>query len=219
MSASDQGMGAFVAPRSAAGMVSDRQKSLNTRYVPPVMESVQKLSQETQVYIFNVGPWEHKQQIPGHRYTIPACKEGKAYSEPIIIPGIFSTLYPQDEKTMKRIDEDGYQVALDIIGIGPGLAPNNALTRYGVAVSRQWPPTKEEVSKAWEALRVGELNTLIAEANSPWRRVHRRQSRPSASGTCRRRGCSRKRRQNAPGWHAPRRTRRTTSIASSAASR
>jgi hypothetical protein len=166
MSASDQGMGAFVAPRSAAGMVSDRQKSLNTRYVPPVMESVQKLSQETQVYIFNVGPWEHKQQIPGHRYTIPACKEGKAYSEPIIIPGIFSTLYPQDEKTMKRIDEDGYQVALDIIGIGPGLAPNNALTRYGVAVSRQWPPTKEEVSKAWEALRVGELNTLIAEANS-----------------------------------------------------
>ncbi len=168
MSASDSGMGAFVSPRSAAGAVADRQKNLNTRYVPPQMESVQKLSQETQVYIFNVGPWPHDQRsgaFPGG-LRIPACEEGKQYSEPVIVPGIFSHLYPQDEKSMRRIDEDGYAVALDVVGIGVGLAPTNALTRYGVAICRQWPPTKSEVAKALEALRVGELNTLIAEANS-----------------------------------------------------
>jgi hypothetical protein len=35
-----------------------------------------------------------------------------------------------------------------------------------VAICRQWPPTQSEIATAWEALRVGELNTLIAEANS-----------------------------------------------------
>jgi hypothetical protein len=130
------------------------------------MESVQKLSKETQVYIFNVGPWGHTQMTGAGRFFIPACAPGKQYSEPVIIPGIFSHLYPQDEKSMRRIDEDGHAVALDIVGIGVGLAPANSLTRYGVAISRQWPPTKSEIATAWEALRVGELNTLIAEANS-----------------------------------------------------
>jgi hypothetical protein len=166
MSAADTGMGAFVSPRSAAGAVADRQKNLNTRYVPPQMESVAKLSEETQVYIFNVGPWAHNQFTGAGRFHIPACEKGKQYSEPVIIPGIFSHLYPQDEKSMRRIDEEGYKVALDVVGIGVGLAPANSLTRYGVAISRQWPPTKSEVAQAFEALRVGELNTLIAEANS-----------------------------------------------------
>ncbi len=166
MSASDSGMGAFVSPRSAAGAVADRQKNLNTRYVPPQMESVQKLSQETQVYIFNVGPWAHNQFTGAGRFHIPACEPKKRHSDPVIIPGIFSHLYPQDEKSMRRIDEDGYAVARDIVGIGVGLAPANSLTRYGVAICRQWPPTQSEIATAWEALRVGELNTLIAEANS-----------------------------------------------------
>lgn len=165
MSASDTGLGTFVAPRSAAGAVAERQKSLNTRYVPPQMESVERLSKETQVYIFNVGPWSHDQRTGAGRFQIPACEEGKQYSEPVIIPGIFSHLYPQDEKSMRRIDEDGYAVALDVVGIGVGLAPTNALTRYGVAICRQWPPSKSEVAKAWEALRVGELNLLVTEAN------------------------------------------------------
>lgn len=168
MAASDSGMGAFVSPRSAAVDVQNRQRTLNTRYVPPVMESVQKLSEQTQVYIFNVGPWSHQQYVGAGHFYIPACEEGKQHSEPVIIPGIFSTLYPQDEKTMKRMDEDGYTVALDVVGIGPGLAPNNALTRYGVAICRQWPPSKSEIAKAWEALRVGELNSLIAEANAAY---------------------------------------------------
>ena len=163
---SDRGMGAFVAPRTAEATISGRQRELNSRYVPPVMDSVKKLSEDTQVYIFNVGPWSHQQYVGAGHFFIPACEEGRQYSEPVIIPGIFSTLYPQDEKTMKRIDEDGYQVALDIVGVGPGLAPTNSLRRYGVDVCRQWPPTKSEVAKAFEALRVGELNSLIAEANS-----------------------------------------------------
>jgi hypothetical protein len=166
MSASDTGLGTFVAPRSAAGAVAERAKSLNTRYVEPRMESIEKLSKETQVYIFNVGPWEHRQWMGFGRFFVPACEEGKAHSDPLIIPGIFSHLYPNDEKSMRRIDEDGFHVAQQIVGIGAHLSPSNALTRYGVAICRQWPPTKKEVADAFEALRVGELNTLIAEANT-----------------------------------------------------
>jgi len=100
------------------------------------------------------------------RYVIPACKEGEKHSEPLVIPGIVEELYPDSERTMKRITADGYQTAMQIIGVGPHLMPQNALTRYGVAISKQWPPKKEEVAAAWKALEEGELSDLIREANS-----------------------------------------------------
>lgn len=162
----DRGLGVFAAPRGAERQVFDRQKALNYREVPPVLEIIEQLSKEKQVYIFNVGPWNHMQYVGAGAFNIPACPEGKAYSEPVILPGIFGHLYPNDEKTMRRIDEDGWKVAQDILGIGPGLSPRNSLTRYGVSACKQWPPSKSEVAQAWEALRQGEFADIIKEANS-----------------------------------------------------
>jgi len=164
---SDQGLGTFVAPKGAAGAVIERQRTLNSRTIPPELPTVKELSEKTQVYIFNVGPWAHTQFMGSlGRFIIPACEEGKAYSKALIIPGIVSELYPETERSMKREMSDGYEVALQIIGVGAHMAPSNALTRYGVAVSRQWPPTKEEIATAFEALRKGELEALIREANT-----------------------------------------------------
>jgi hypothetical protein len=162
-----------------------------------MLPDVENLSRQTQVYIFNVGPWQHTQHMGSlGRYIIEACPEGEKYSKPTIIPGIVSELYPESEVSMKRVDSDGFGVALSIVGIGSHMAPTNSLVRYGVAISRHWPPTKQQckdckrpphadpilkhdgsvicagntaeypIQAAWEALKSGELDALIREANA-----------------------------------------------------
>jgi len=158
---------AFEAPRGAAPALAETHRRMNTRSVPPVLAAVEALSKQTQVYIFNVGPWQHIQHMGSlGRYIIPPCPEGKKYSDPLVIPGIVSELYPESEASMKRVDSDGYETALQILGIGAHMAPSNSLKRYGVSVSKQWPPTEAEIKEAWENLKSGELEALIREANS-----------------------------------------------------
>lgn len=118
---------------------------LNQRTVPPVMPSVQKLSDQTKIYLFNVGPWLHRQDmggVPGSPFFIPPCTEGQKVSKPLVIPGIVQNLYPESERSMKREMEDGFQVALSVVGIGPHMSPSNCLTRYGVFISRYANPDK-----------------------------------------------------------------------------
>ncbi len=167
MSAVEPGLGVFKAPKGSEQILMNRGRQLNARSVPPMPPSIAKLSKDTQVYIFNVGPWQHTQYMGSlGRKIVPACPEGQKHSKPLIIPGIVSELYPDSESSMKRIDSEGHDVAMQIIGVGAHMAPSNALTRYGVAVCRQWPPTKTEIDFAWKALVEGELEGLIQEANS-----------------------------------------------------
>ena len=108
--------------------------------------------------------------MPLYEYECEACNNRferiQKYSDPLVIPGIVSELYPESEASMKRVDSDGYETALQILGIGAHMAPSNSLKHYGVSVSKQWPPTEAEIKEAWENLKSGELEALIREANS-----------------------------------------------------
>ncbi len=166
MSSPTFGASAFEAPRSAAQAFGEVHKRLNGRSIPSVIPSIEKLSKDTQIYVFNVGPWAHSQWTGCGKYVVPPCPEGKTHSNPLVIPGIVGTLYPNDEKSMRRFEEEGMNLVNDILGIGPNMHPGNSLIKYGVAACHQWPPTKEEIAKAWKALAEGELSDLIQEANA-----------------------------------------------------
>ena len=121
------------------------------------------------VYIFSVGPWVQYIRRGPHCYDVPACAAGKPYSAPVKIPGIVTEDYPDSETTMKMLQYDGYQTALDLIGVGIGMTPQESLLRFGVAVSRQWPPSQEDLDKANARLDqhcsnlVGEMNQAYSE--------------------------------------------------------
>lgn len=142
-----------------------------------IPKAITKLSNDTKVYIFSVGPWAQSQSMGSlGTFYIPACEDGKQHSKPLAIDGIVIEHYPLREGTLDPLmDEEGstgWEVAHQIIGIGKMLHPGNSLTRYGVFVSRSNPPAKEDVFKAREALHqhcqilVNEANQSMTEGNS-----------------------------------------------------
>lgn len=149
-------------------------KGRRTQKIPKM---IQKLSDESKVYIFNVGPWKQNQSMGSlGTFYIPECEDGKQYSKPLAIDGLVIEHYPLRENVLDVLmDEEGstgWEIAHQIIGIGKQLSPSNSLTRYGVFVSRSNPPAKEDVTKAREALHqhcqvlVNEANQSITEGNS-----------------------------------------------------
>ena len=97
----------------------ENQRLMNgSRYVPPLLDSVAQVSDRSQVYVFNVGPWP-QQRLMGSlgTYNVPACPEGRECSDPIVIAGIVSELYPINEGEYKRTMEDGYAVAMQVLGV------------------------------------------------------------------------------------------------------
>lgn len=155
-----------ISAQEAQRKASQFAREMNSgRRLADIPDSIRELSEKTQVYIFNVGPWSHTQMMGSFgSVRIPACKEGEPISEPVVIPGIPTEQYPMNEAQMTAMMYDGWNHAHEIIGIGKHLSPNNALTQYGVGVSRQWPPTAEEMEAAHVALRK-RLEFLVNEAN------------------------------------------------------
>jgi len=163
------GASAFNGTPGSAPILSNLNRKLNNRSIPPEMQAIKDLSDKTKLYIFNVGPWQHTQFMGSlGRKIIPACPEGKAYSDPLIVDGIVSELYPDSESSMKREMYEGEKVAHEILNEGPFHLKHNSLRQYGVSICHQWPPTKEEISAAWKSLAEGELEALIRQANSAY---------------------------------------------------
>src|SRR6185312_11848758 len=116
------------------------------------------------VYIFNVSDREYKWHQAGFDYyTIPACPVDRDYSEPCKIPGIIEEEYLKVDSTELNTYE-APEIAMAIIGVGPGIRPENDLRQYGVFISRTNPPSKEEVAAAQERLLTTCTN-LFREGN------------------------------------------------------
>ena len=167
MAAPDTGVGVLYVKPSDRAAVENRNRELNTKSVPELPDMIQQLSEEKALFIFNVGPWPHTVFSNYGRMYIPACPEGKEHSEALKIPGVPSMPYPDSESSMKlHLEKGGGEyLAQQILGIGPHMHPGNSLLRYGVFVAKQWPPTKEEIQKAKDALYKGELTSLVSEAD------------------------------------------------------
>src|SRR6185437_11067536 len=102
----------------------------------------EELSEKSKVYIFNVGPWAITQSCGslGSKH-IPACPEGKEYSEPLVLDGLCIERYPLREGTMDLLmhkNATGWNVAGEIIGAKwtPHTLPGNSLEKYGIFRSR-----------------------------------------------------------------------------------
>jgi hypothetical protein len=146
-------------------MAENRRMNGDSRYQPPILESVQRASDAARVFIFNVGPWPQERALgSAGRFFISAKPENAEYWGPLTIPGVQRELYPINEMEYKAIETEGWDFAMQIVGTGPFLSPFNSFVPYGVFASRTNPPKKEEVTEAKKALRA-RLLELVNEAD------------------------------------------------------
>lgn len=149
------------------------------RYVPDMDPMVKEASDAHRVYIFNVGPWPHMRALGSSgRYLIPACPEGKEYSEPLVIQGIESEPYPLNETECVMIpkagrplqlrgDGQGAILAMQILGEGPMRNRHESIRPFGVFISKTPIPSASDLKDARAALQMRRTE-LVAEANETW---------------------------------------------------
>lgn len=141
-----------------AAVIAHKTKE-RTRRVPKLTRIEAKVSDESRVWIYNVGPWEHFNDLGSTgRWWIPACPVGQDYvTMPRELPGIYTEAVPIDEKSFELRRENGTQLgegvlsdednvtaseggrymAEQIIGIGPMVNPQNSLLKFGVFIGEQ----------------------------------------------------------------------------------
>lgn len=120
---------------------------------PEVPEPIADKSLETQVYIYNVSPWQYVQQLGSMGpKTIFALEEEKVLTDEMfvskvtIIPGIPWEAYPQEGGSKINYHtppkgqgsaEPGYNFALEVVGGGRMGQAVSDLRKCGVFISRQ----------------------------------------------------------------------------------
>jgi hypothetical protein len=151
----------------------------NSRYVPTMPDIVRRVSEENRIYVFNVGPWRHVREMgSAGNWAIPACPDGKEYSEPVVIDGVMSEPYPMSEVAMSMLplaakarqlagDGEGWDFALQVLGEGPHIPRNASFKPFGVFLSKSNPPQKQEVADARRLLNQKYLE-LVRSASEAW---------------------------------------------------
>jgi len=162
--------------QSAQALVRNMNQS---RRIPKLDPMMQKISEERQVYIFNVGPWPHFRTLgSAGSWFIPACEKDKEYAAMRPIPGVVTELIPVDEKNFELRQETGGEnydkgggryLAEQILGIGKMLPPSYSLVKYGcfIGEGNKPAPTKTELGFAREAL-LGYFKELVEEARNAY---------------------------------------------------
>jgi hypothetical protein len=164
---------ARITAQEAAEVIRDQQRQLNSAVLPPTLNRIRALMKDETFVICNVGPWLYRLEraalhivIPGYDPKADTKKKGYAASAPL--PCVFREAKltgggGEGPLEYSWIEDDGRQVALDMIGVGFGLAPQNSLVQYGVFVPMEGEPTQAEVAAAQREL-IGYQDRLIAEA-------------------------------------------------------
>jgi hypothetical protein len=139
----------------------------------PMDQAMHETIDLPKIYIFNVGPEAWKGVGGGKEWTIPACKEGQRYSEPVAVPlfvlsernnadvgGTMSTVNdPALSGTLKVGGKEMHRMGVvdDIIGTHSSSAELSMWTTCGkwkgVFWSESEEPTEEEVEQARGNLR------------------------------------------------------------------
>ena len=184
--------GGFIRATQAPELMA-RQKALNSAKRPAfIPNAIKRESQETQLYVFNVGP--KRLEGNGSSYgtmmihpclaadaTPPANYEGKPgeYSAPLVIPGMPHEYYNKEGNTLDvqfhgdgDIEDPGWDFACQVIGgytdargqwEGKFLSKSNSLEKFGVGISRTWPPQKADVELARRKMHA-EYQILVQQA-------------------------------------------------------
>jgi hypothetical protein len=117
---------------------TDELAALNAVEVPPMPEELEEWSARNPVYIFSVCPEPFAIEHPlVGKVTVPACKPGEQYSDPLVLPGLIPYGVRLEMKTAELRNESGRQFAVDILGIGQFKDARNSLIRRGVFIAAQ----------------------------------------------------------------------------------
>ena len=159
----------------AAAIIQEDQRNLTRAVYPKTISRLRRLMQEETLCICNVGPWAYHIDRGSITVDIPAYdpkkhENGYAKSEPM----------PELRRETKLtggggdqpleydfVEDDGRQVAWDLIGVGFGLHPHNSLVQYGVFVPEGKIPTKAELDEARRNLSES-YDRLIEEARDAY---------------------------------------------------
>src|SRR5271165_36491 len=143
--------------------------------VPPLkLKAIEELKQQ-KIHIFNVGPWGQIINTGSTgTYLMPLCPPDKDYVEMLVadangdmvppISVIMDELVISSEDSMSRLEEDGYEFAKSMLGLGRGQNPEYALTRFGMFVGEGPKPTKAELLAA-KALLLKYCQSVYKQAN------------------------------------------------------
>ena len=147
----------------------------NSRFMPELPASIQRMSEETCVWVYNVGPWQYMQEPGCGSFFIPACKEGEEYATMRPIPGEWADMVIRDETSFELRLENGAQkhggsgggryIAEQIVGVGMHLHPDQAITKWGVFIGSQVGPKAKPTKKELEEARATLAQTMRALAN------------------------------------------------------
>lgn len=119
------------------------------------------------VYIFNIGPLEHKvEKGSAGTYTIKACELGEELSEPLVLPSVVMDSY-FIESEMKTHNVSGEFMAQDIVHptIGANWSFGQNLDDLGVFWTKSNPPKPEEIAKCRTRME-GTFRKLLSMATS-----------------------------------------------------
>lgn len=145
------------------------------RRVPKLPAMLQKVSEDTKVWLYNVGPWTLTRELGSiGTFRIPGCPEGKEYAAADPIPGVFTEpIQGQDQNTMELRTEEGggRYIAEQVLGVGPFIHPRDSFVPMGVFIGSQVgpdaKPTKQELAEAKQKLFVY-LEGLVNEARKAY---------------------------------------------------
>lgn len=156
------------------------QRAMNSsRYVPTQSALVRKVSEENRVYLFNVGPWQHVRELgSAGKWIIPACPEGRRFSDPLVIDGLVSEPYPTNEFKMDLLplsgepgqlsgEGSGEQFAMQVLGEGPHISRASSFRPFGVFLSHSEAPAEADLLKAEQALN-GKYLELVRMASDAY---------------------------------------------------
>ena len=153
------------ADMAARNVALAQRRQRTQRRLPSPPPTVVRFAEENQIYIHNVGPWEHKVMLGSWgTYLVPACPKGQDFISGPSIPGIYHEPIPVNESNFQLESVEGSYVADQIIGVGKNLSPRASLVPKGVFKSTNRIPTEEEKNTAKDLL-FKEFKRLFDEAD------------------------------------------------------
>lgn len=162
--------------------VAARQKALNRSKRPAfIPRAIDEMSRKSQLYIFNVGPKPQEGNGASYgRVMIQPCPPDREYSDPFVVPGLPHEYYNKEGNTLDpqfhgdgEMEEPGWDWACQAINgftdakgewNGKFLAPRGSLEKFGVGISRTWPPSKADIKLARDKM-LKEYAFLVQQAN------------------------------------------------------
>jgi hypothetical protein len=152
--------------------VADRQqaeqelRSKNQKIVYNVPEELKDTGKP--IYIFNLSPKSYQRSMGSYgQFLIPACSEGRKYSEALIIPRVVYDMYHEGMFKMIATPDSGRKLAMDILGFGAYHAPDEDLRKWGVFIAESEKPSEAELKEAQGKLD-RTWDRLIQEADNLW---------------------------------------------------